>query len=125
MTRRDEFSAVRFANSRREDFFKTFIAEPSEAGSSIGTLAAVPAAVANLERFEDYGYTGSTPSISQQAPLPKGMLSSIAKSAASFSTRASFAKRFDSSLSPTFQRTLIPEKPSMFDQAFIHTRDLQ
>ncbi|KAF8849069.1 hypothetical protein BDZ45DRAFT_753147 [Acephala macrosclerotiorum] len=126
ITRRDESSAFSFSNSTPKNFFVTFKPEDSsEARSSIGTLAADPTADANLERFENYGYTGSTPSVSRRASLPNAMHSATTKPVSSLSTGASLAKQFDSSLDPTFRKTLGLEKPSMFDQAFIHTRDLQ
>ncbi|CZR67358.1 uncharacterized protein PAC_17257 [Phialocephala subalpina] len=122
-------SGIRFANKTPENFVKIKIEDPSEVDSSIGTLAAVPAADATLEIFEDYGCLESNPPISRRASLSKAVFSMTAKSVASLDTGASLARRLDFSLGvdPTFQKEFGEDlsSKSMFDHAFLHTRDLQ
>lgn len=126
----DDQSANRFTNVTLDNFFEVYkVDDPSEAGSSIGTLQSLPTfatAGAALERFEDYGYSESTPSVSRHASLSK-VPTTTTKSVASLSTGASLARRFDSTLGSSLRQTsnVDSASKSMFDQAFLHTRDLQ
>lgn len=93
--------------------------ENSRAAGSIGLLPTIPAGSVKLERFEDYAYS---PDASRRTSVMKIEASTTARSVASLSTDINLARRMNRSLGINITRN---NHPSMFDQAFIHSRDLQ
>ncbi|KAL2074653.1 hypothetical protein VTL71DRAFT_8432 [Oculimacula yallundae] len=90
--------------------------------SAIGSTSTTPAGSVKLERFEDYGIVNSN--ASRRTSVVKVEPTISARSVASFSTGASLARRMDFSLDQVLTKAnRVPA--SMFDIAFVHTRDLQ
>ncbi|KAL5326569.1 hypothetical protein ACEPPN_004256 [Leptodophora sp. 'Broadleaf-Isolate-01'] len=113
-------SGNRFVNTTPDNYLEMYQSEEnSRAAGSIGLLPTIPAGSVKLERFEDYAYS---PDASRRTSVMKIEASTTARSVASLSTDINLARRMNRSLGINITRN---NHPSMFDQAFIHSRDLQ
>ncbi|KAK0124672.1 hypothetical protein ONS95_009617 [Cadophora gregata] len=112
----------RFVNTTPDNYLEMYQSSHHlRATSSVGSVQTIPAGSVKLERFEDYAVS---PSSSRRTSIMKIEPSVTARSVASQSTGMSLAKRFKQTLDPTWGSTKVA-RPSMFDQAFVHSRDLQ
>lgn len=104
--------------------------DDSNETSSVGSIPTIPAPAIKLERFEDYGYSEVSTSISRRnsgGPLMsrRSSLGLAPRAGPSLpSTDASLSRRVQSGLTIKLPEENTMESPCMYDQAYIHTRDL-
>lgn len=115
-------SGTQFLNSTPAHFQDVYSINEADAKSAVETVHSIPAPPVKLEMFEDYAYAHSSPSVSGRNSLATVIPTNTAISVAS--TGASLSRRMQSGLDLTVQEKQDETHLSMFDQAFIHTRDL-
>lgn len=111
-----------FVNATPENYLEMYQSgEYPAPASDIGSLPTIPAASVKLERFEDYAISRT---VSRRTSVVKIEPSVTARSVASQSTGMSLVRRLHQSIDTRWGSPM-GLRPSMFDQAFVHSRDLQ